>query len=256
MDRNNGHTRLVAALLFITVCAYLGAALWKHSGGDVSIVTAQESTVTDTAELFGIAVRTEIPFAGGGTSGKRIPASDENPSGVYFEACDGYEYLSPAKLTDIPALFEAQPREAGSGRLVTENVWYFAAPCDTKLEPGREYEVLFDGAPYPVRARAEACDGEYAVLRLSVGGAFFLSLRECRAVLTTGRYTGVRLPVSAVHTGDPGENFVYTCADRVVGCAKVDIIYTDGKFCLVTGINPGTQIVTAGRELSEGMVIG
>ena len=256
MDRNNGYTRLVAALLFITVCAYLGAALWRHSGGDVSIVTAHEMTVTDTVVISGIAVRTETPFSCGGVSGKRIPASDNNPAGVYFDACDGFEYLSPETVRDVAALITAEPQKTDSGRLVTDGAWYFAAECDTKLEPGRGYEIQFDGAPYPVSARVCSSDGTYAVFRLNEGGDYFLSLRKCDAELVISRHTGVELPVSAVHTGERAEKFVYTCSSCVVGCAKVDIIYTNGKYCLVTGIDAGEQVVAAGREIYEGMVIG
>ena len=256
MDRNNGYTRLVAALLFITVCAYLGAALWRHSGGDVSIVTARKTTVTDTVRISGIAVRTETPFVCDGISGKRIPASEDEPSGVYFADCDGFEYLSPHSINDIPALISAQPRETDSGRLVTESVWYFAAVCDAKLEPGHRYEVQFDGAPYPVSAKLCSSDGEYAVFRLNEGGDYFLSLRKCEAELVTSRHAGVQLPVSAVHTGEDGEKYVYICSSCVVGCAKVDIIYTDGRYCLVAGIDAGEQVVAAGRDIKEGMVIG
>lgn len=255
MEKNNGHIRLVAALLFLALCAYIGAAMWEHTGGDVSVVTARASVVTESVPLRGIAVRTEQSIELDAENGERLPADGRHPAGVWFAESDGYEHLSPAMLSEPRSVLEAGAGEHTGGRLVTENVWYFVAECKTELVCGEKYAILFTGAPYPVTATLCRSDGEYAVFRLSDGGDFFLSLRRCEAELETRRLSGTELPAEAIRTDGDGGSFVYIVSSLVVKRAEVDILYTDGTIALVSGIHAGETVAVSGRELREGMVI-
>ena len=123
-----------AALLFLAACAWLGAFLFTALRGLAEArlpVSAQGE-----APLSGVAVRRErvITPIPGAPDGRRI-RTPEGP-GVYFEACDGYESLTPEMLEELDAaglsaLREAPPGKPGQARLVEDAVWYCFAIVTT-----------------------------------------------------------------------------------------------------------------------------
>ncbi len=169
--------------MFLAVCAYIGAALFAPVGFDVP--RAESASVGSGTEIKGIAVRTEqLVCSVSGISGCRISAGDGHSAGVWFDSCDGYEFLSPDMLfpftENTPERLMAFERaETESGRIVTEHIWYFAAYAEQELEKGA-CRVFFDGLDGAVEAEITETDGAAVLLRLRCGGEA-LSLRVCSA---------------------------------------------------------------------------
>lgn len=169
-----------AALLFLAACAWLGAFLFTALRG----LSEARLPVSAQAEapLSGVAVRRErvITPIPGAPDGRRI-RTPEGP-GVYFEACDGYESLTPEMLEELDAaglsaLREAPPGKPGQARLVEDAVWYFlaeAAPGECP-EPG-PCRLRFAGFARAVPARLlevrESGTGRLLLFRLNEGGDY------------------------------------------------------------------------------------
>ena len=237
----------------------------------------RRSTVADSLELTGIAVRREqLVCPSGGAAlvgdGRRVPSGmpvaesrEETvlaPSSAMFCAdFDGLEGLSPDALKDLTvpalkALMETEPvKPAGAaGRLVMGYDWYFAAlaPAGGELN-GEEYSLRFEGMDRRVSARlltqSEEAEGQVALLfRLTQGGRECLSLRKTRAALVLSEITGLEVPEEAVIPGEDGREFVYTLTAGELRETAVEILYTVG----------GRSIAAVSREaggLREGMTV-
>lgn len=118
---------LPAALLFLGLCAYLGAFLLDTAQA-LQTQAVPAAAETQTA-LWGAAIRRERATAPlpGAEDGKRLTGQ-----GVYFAACDGYESLSPEDLESLsPAvlrrLLDEPPEEPGAARIVEDAAWYYIA---------------------------------------------------------------------------------------------------------------------------------
>lgn len=294
MESGQRLIKAVAVILFLTVCAYAGSALRHLLGGDmVSSFQVQQDTVCEALELDGIAVRDErlLRSSGGRPAvrdGKRLPAGAvilrENGadiscpcSAVFFEAFDGFEYLTPDKLKNLTVsslndILVRTPENTGGvcGRLVCSGSWYFAALCpDTdRLSADMSCSVIFDGQERSVPGRIAGIsapqDGKRAVLlRLTDGDSELLSLRRCKAQIIFSRYTGLRLPEAAVKQDEEGNYFVYTVTASVVEQKTVDIIYRepDGEWCLAASeasadaLREGNTVITSGKDIYEGKVL-
>lgn len=185
-------------MLFLTVCAYIGAGLFLRE--DIPLTEeAVETAPPCFAFLRGIAVRSEtlLPAVSGlccVKDGERVPCgavlyadTAAESSGVFFENADGYEYLCPAMLEDIDtkglrALLSAQPQETDAARLVTGYAWYVAAFSDRILPESGRYYFYPDGMEKAIPAEiVSVCteNGKTAVvLRLTDGTAEALSVRK------------------------------------------------------------------------------
>lgn len=209
----------LSSLLFLAVCAYAGAAL-RGSADGVELMTVSAVTVTESAELDGIVLRRERVLPRGAElvpaaeNGLRLPAGTAIalPDGtreltghscVFFSQTDGFEALAPEapEETDAAALdrlLAASPAESGKsgGRLVSGFDWYYAAYADTageSIQPG-ECRVRFDGFEETVSARAVSVSDEsgrrFILLRLTEGGADYLSLRKTKAEIVFSEHRG------------------------------------------------------------------
>lgn len=208
----NPYLRLVAAVLFAALCAYVGAALYPRLAS-AGAVPAMAENKPPAVLLKGIALRREtvlsIPegsplFA---RDGDRLSADSalaamagdsrgENPgSCVFLACCDGLEYLSveaarPLTVDCVRALLEARPEDSeGDGRLVAGFDWYYAALTDYKgALPKGKYSLRFEGFGESVKGRLVEVSrfesGERALLfRLTAGDAEYLRLRHTAAEL-------------------------------------------------------------------------
>lgn len=178
----------VAAVLFLTACAYLGAALFAPAAPETPAETAVPAAAVRPFSLRGIAVREEAVTDKVFESGKRVPAADTGGfSAVYFDSCDGYEYLSADMLGEftpgrLGEILSATPKTPGKGRLVTGRDWYIAAFTDGTLPSDRRVRLVIDGMEgYLAADIAEVAEekGRVAVLlRLTDGSPEALSLRK------------------------------------------------------------------------------
>ena len=172
-------------------------------------------------------------------------------------------------LRDILA---AEPEKSLSGgRAVYGFAWYFAALADdgAPLREGGSCEILFDGFEKSTAAEiisvSAAENGQCALLlRLTASSPEYLSLRRSGAEIIFSRYSGLELPLEAVHTDGERNNFVYISTAGIVRSLDVDIIYTDkaGGFCLAAqdasfdALREGNTVIVSGKDIYEGKVLG
>ena len=275
MERPSRFFSLLAGVLFLAVCAWLGAFFYSRAETPKTAVI-QYADATDSAKLRGIAVRSEqqlcfdrgmSPTAEDGlrvAAGEVLAASADgsrlccDSSSVFFSQSDGYEFLSPDMLSDLTVsslskLLASRPQtKRDSATLVADYVWYYAAlTADSDALPREgDCRVLFEGFDQPVSARilllSAPENGQRALLlRLTVGGDY-LRLRKCGAQLIFSEYLGLKVPLEALHSADDGGKFVYTLTAGQTESQAVDIIYQGTDFALVSaqsGLQEGSRVL-------------
>ena len=271
--------RLIAAVLFLAVCAYGGAKLWRGLEPAPETQTVYAVTFTDSAELEGIVIRREQSFRPAGEAlfadGERIPAGTVptvSGSALYYSSCDTLEDLGPELLDtlDVAGLRSLLSRKSSpqeSGRLVLDHAWYYTAlvSAEEPVPDSGRCRVLFEGFEVPAEASilwlSPPEDGQRVlVLRLTLGGDSYMSLRKCSARLIFSEYSGLYLPEEAVHQDEDGNQFVYTITAGVVERRTVDILYSEGDVCIAAfsagaeGLQEGNLVIVSGQENYEGKV--
>ena len=273
--------RFAAVAVFLAVCTYAAAWLVNGLGGGVRMAAVHSCELTESAAIEGVAVRTEepLPVPAGSADGTRLPAGTDGlvRPAVCFSQTDGYEYLAPDMLDGLTVeslrdILSAEPEKTSTGgRAVYGFAWYFAAFADDSvpLHEGGSCEILFDGFEKSTAAEiisvSAAENGQRALLlRLTAGSLEYLSLRRSGAEIIFSRYSGLELPLEAVHTDGEGNNFVYISTAGIVRSLDVDIIYTDkaGGFCLAAqdasfdALREGNMVIVSGKDIYEGKVLG
>lgn len=277
--------RALGAVFFLSVCAYVAAALFVGLDSSETSFTAELVTVRESSLLQGIAIRREQPVCSPGEAeliaedGKRVPAGslvavsgDENffspGSALFFSDTDGFEQLSPDNISALSAdglqsLLDMRPgvQKGICGRLVFDNVWYYAAFAEDGRLPaqGEECRILFEGFQQSVSARVISSDSDkkLIVLRLNQGGHDFLRLRKCSAELIFSEYKGLRLDKEAVQLDSEGNYFVYTLTAGLRESCAVDIIYTGDDFYLAAlspgadSLRPGSTVIVSQEEIHQ-----
>lgn len=271
---------LVAGALFLAVCAYGGAALYRQVE-QPEIVTVQRRHLRESAELEGIVLREEqsLCFARGTRplvpEGQRLAAGQalaldasgqellSRNAGIYFSQTDGFEGLDAGRIdagdvSALEALLAEKPEKGGEGRLVTGSAWYYWALCSDKqaLPDSGACRIEFAGMGESVPARIISLsppeNGRQAVLlRLNQGGSAYLTLRKTGAKLLFSEHSGLVLPEEAIQQAADGSKFVYTLSAGTVEARAVEIIYTGEGFSLAAfGTGPealreGDRVVIA-----------
>ena len=271
--------RLIAAVLFLAVSAYAGAKLWSGLEPVPGTQTVYAVTLTDSAELEGIVIRREQSFRPAGEAlfadGERIPAGTVptvSGSALYYSSCDTLEDLGPELLDTLDvaglrSLLSRKPSPREGGRLVLDHAWYYAAlvSAEEPVPDSGRCRVLFEGFEGPAEASILSLsppeDGQRVlVLRLTLGGDSYMSLRKCSARLIFSEYSGLYLPEEAVHQDQDGNQFVYTITAGVVERRTVDILYSEGDVCIAAfsagaeGLREGNLVIVSGQENYEGKV--
>jgi len=279
--------KVLATVLFLALCAWLGARLWTSVGEGLETVAARYETVTDSVHLRGIVVRREqLVCAAFGDSltaenGQRLPGGSavllhwdgsafKSPcSAVFYADFDGFEALSPDMLENLSVsgldeLLATVPEDTKAhGRLVCDFAWYFAAfvPEEIELAEGERCRLRFENTQEKLEAvpisLSESERGERAaVFRLTEGDGQYLSLRGCDAELFFDEYSGLSVPTAAI-IRENDSHYVYTLSAGVVEQCKVDIIYTAEDFCLVSpeSLHRGSTLILPTEDIYTGKVI-
>lgn len=255
--------KALAAVLFLAVCAYCGAALSRLLGNGSQTAEVCAVWVSNSIRAEGLAVRREQPVCSdtdtiNAEDGSRLSAGTvlsqnadftlcTDTSALYFEDCDGYEYLNPEMLQGLTVSSfcgilscKSQLPEDAAGRLVTDHAWYFAALCPAvPLSPGDSCQILFDGIERAAPATlvylspAEA-DRQVLVFRLIQSTGQLMKLRFTGADIILPPICGLKIPSAALRCGPDGNMFADILLGGVLEPRRVDIIYTDpgGQWCL------------------------
>ena len=271
---------LVAGTLFLAVCAYGGAALYRQVE-QPEIVTVQRTHLRESAELEGIVLREEqsLCFDRGTRplvpEGQRLAAGQalaldasgqellSRQAGIYFSQTDGFEGLDAGIIDtgDVPALealLAERPEKGGEGRLVTGCAWYYWARCSDKQalpDSGAcriEFAGMGESVPAQIISLSPPENGRQAVLlRLNQGGSAYLTLRKTGAKLLFSEHSGLVLPEEAIQQAADGSKFVYTLSAGTMEARAVEITYTGDGFSLAAfGTGPealreGDRVVIA-----------
>lgn len=246
-----------------SICTNLGSMLF--SGG---------ATVTQS-DLDALQAELRQLRASTGNSGSITAQA----AGVFTTVVDGYESLSFADLDDLTpdgvAALSGQKAAVGEdviGKLVTSKKWYFAAVMQQadadRLSPGGDATLDF-GRHYSSNINAtvlrisEPVDGQVAVVfACNTALADTLAMREATAEVVYTEYTGIRVPLKAVHIDEDGSTYVYTITAGQLEEKPVEIIYQTGDYCLVArgaesnSLRAGNEIVVSGKNLTDGKVVG
>lgn len=185
MIKQGAFQKLISGLMFLAVCAYIGASAFSALPGEKP---ETDKKTADSTRLDGIAVRTEqlVCSVSGFKDGERVPAGTEyytedgnhrilSESAVYVEKSESYglfpEDLNPFMSKTVEKLLHDTTHAGESSVLVTDHIWYFAALSDRLLEPGR-CSLLFDGFDAPVEGIITETDGRAVLIKLRAGGDY------------------------------------------------------------------------------------
>ena len=224
---------------------------------------------------------------------KSIAAADTIPitasvSGIFSSILDGFEHLAIKNLAELsPTAVHnlTQDRrdvdDAAIGKLIKSSTWYFVAVADSSdiwtsdgssrleegtgalLEFGRYYNTDISANVVSV---GEDADGECVVVfSCSEALAEILAVRQTSAEVIYAEYTGVRVPIKAIHS-EPDEdgntvNYVYVMTGLLAERKNVEIIYTADDFVLVrqTGesgsLRSGNEIIVSAKDLKHGKLM-
>lgn len=284
-----GYLKAVAVVLFLAVCAYLGAGIYSGLDRELKTIQVSRVTVTDSLELTGLVIRREQLICSPGKAqlcpadGERLPADSliavfhdgselrSQASALFFSDYDGFEYLSPDSLSslsrrDLEALLQqgAEPDKGAIGRLVSGWDWYFAAlpESDAALpSPGR-CTLLFEGMEQGVAAELISAGEDLPfILRLTCGGEEYLHLRKTKAQLIFSEHTGLELPEEAVRQDADGNEYVYTITAGLVERRPVEILYRAEGRCIAAvstradALREGNTLIVSGDNIYEGRVM-
>ena len=274
---------LVAAVLFLALCAYAGAALYGRLWPGERTASVRPVRLCRTLALEGLALRREqiavSPEAPAllAAAGCRLPAGGcygVRPDGsllrtrrpaFFFSETDGYEDLGPDALTDLTAeglraLLDRPPRPAAQacGRLVAGEDWYFAALAETDAPPeaGQRCTLRFSdcGGDVParlLRVRVSPSGGALLVFRLTVSDPALLSLRRCRAELALDPLEGLALPAAALWE-EADRSYVTLLADSGPCPCPVRLLYRDETLAIAApsreepALGPGSRVLLPG----------
>ena len=279
--RSSPLLKVLPIAVLAAVLVYFAAQVYNYFADPMTITLVYEAQAEDVISMEGWLVRTEEPLTvpAGIADGARVPAGADGFArpAVCFLQADGYEYLTPDMLDGLTVeslrdILAAEPEKSLSGgRAVYGFAWYFAALADdgAPLREGGSCEILFDGFEKSTAAEiisvSAAENGQRALLlRLTASSPEYLSLRRSGAEIIFSRYSGLELPLEAVHTDGERNNFVYISTAGIVRSLDVDIIYTDkaGGFCLAAqdasfdALREGNTVIVSGKDIYEGKVLG
>lgn len=200
-------------------------------------------------------------------------------SGVFSQAVDGYEHISPDMLDELrPSGLEelfAAPKSisAASAKIITGFKWYYAAIVDAaealRLTPGKSITLQFSGSYHAQtemkiesisRREQNAC----VVLFSSERGIHEVTrLRELNAEIVIRNVTGIRIPKEAMRLDDDGATYIYLQTGARAEKIIVEILseFADGYLVRDgadngTPLRPGATIIVKANNLFDGKVVG
>ena len=276
-ETSSAFTALVAALLFLAVCAYIGAGLFQRLSPETLTVRAELFSIAESAEISGIAIRSEQtllaekPLKSLPENGRKYSAGeslavfkDGNPlfssdSAVFCSFTDGYEHLSPQMLfpfgkdnfSNILSLEKTESKDC-FGKLISDDSWYFAARLTSGEIPDNALScrLIFDGIGEAVPAVLWAVEDDCLLLRISSFSQELMGLRHSEAKLIFKEYLGFKIPQNALHRDENGKFYVSVLSAGLVEKRSVDIIYTGNDFFLVSSaeLRQGDEIIERSSE--------
>lgn len=214
------------------------------------------------------------------SSAKEIITADE--AGYFVSRPDGFEDV--LKVEDIQDLtkekleeaFKSEKKEIPDGtigKMINGCNWYAATVVKssevTGLEVGKSVKlVLGDNDNATVSSKVyskKILDDNYIlyVFRCSFVNEELATLRKVTGKIVLGSHKGLKIPKDAVRFNDEGDEGVYILEGNVAKFNKIEEIYSSDNFVIAENKanSPGwlaqyDEIITSGKELSHGKIIG
>lgn len=227
-----------------------------------AMITDLESEIsTLKAQLTGDVQKVETPLAGYFVSS--VDGLEDSCSVDKMKSYSAQELLS---------LAEKQTEDSSSiGKIITSYEWYYAAVVNSdkakNLTVGDSVKISFSftevtDIPAVVTGIKEDKDGQSIVYIKSTNmSAPISNIRAQDIKIETNTYTGIRVPIKAVHVVD-GVKGVYTILNNVVQFKELDILYENESYIISAPGASGTpylrvydEIIVEGRDLYDGKII-
>jgi len=200
-------------------------------------------------------------------------------SGTFSHVVDGFEHISPdmiysASPAELSALFRTPYGSSGTGKLITEFKWYYAAIMSQEdaslLSSGQTKTVQFYGAynaeiEMLVESVGRREDGLCVVLFSSDRGLQDIApLRSLRADIVFGEVSGIRVPKEAIHLDDDNNTFIFLQTSGYAERVDVEILRITGDSYLVrdgaettppTPLRVDSTIIVRANNLYHGKVV-
>jgi len=198
-------------------------------------------------------------------------------SGTFSHVIDGFEHINPDMLfgisaSDLNDLFTSSADVYGTGKIITEFKWYFAAVMDyddaSQLSTGQRKNVQFYGTynaeeQMLVESIGRREDGLCVVIFSSDRGIHNTApLRELRADIVFDTITGIRVPKEAIRLDDDNNTFIFLQTSGFAERIRVEILKESGDSYLVRdGAESGTPlrvdsiIIVKANNLYHGKVV-
>lgn len=203
-------------------------------------------------------------------------------SGVFSTYADGYEsILDYDNIEDVTAkqvnsaIKKIDKKSAKStkhlGKLVTAYNWYMVTVVDSEcvksLADGDKIEIALKDSDTTIKMTivkgAEPDMGvekTVLVLKSNDMNAQYAMLRKVDVSIRYRSYTGIKVPVEALHVKD-NKKGVYALVSSQVRFREADVLYSDKDYVLLSfdpdnsdGIRLYDKIIVQGKELEDGKV--
>jgi len=198
-------------------------------------------------------------------------------SGTFSHVVDGFEHIFPDMLyemspDELTAAFISPFGTSGTGKLITEFNWYYAALMNyddaSQLSAGQRKNVQFFGAynaefEMLVEQISKREDDMCVVLFSSDRGIHEVApQRALRADIVSNVVTGIRVPKRAIHLDENNKTFVFLQTSGFAEAVEVEILRETGDSYLVRdGAETGSPlrvdsiIIVKANNLYHGKVI-
>jgi len=198
-------------------------------------------------------------------------------SGTFSHVVDGFEHTRPEMLftmspEDFTDHFNTSSGIYGTGKLITEFKWYFAAVMyheDAAQLSEREIKkVQFFGSYYAElemqieRISRREGDSCLVIFSSDRGIHEIAPLRSVRADVVSGVISGIRVPKQAIHLDDDNNTFIYLQTSGFAEKVDVEILTEIGDSYLVRdGAETGSPlrvdsiIIVKANNLYHGKVV-
>jgi len=198
-------------------------------------------------------------------------------SGTFSHVVDGFEHTTPAMLftmspEDFTSHFITSSGIYGTGKLITEFKWYYAAIMNhedaARLSEREIKKVQFFGSYNAefemVIERISRRDGESCLVLFSSDRGIHevAPLRALRADVVSGVVSGIRIPKQAIHLDDENNTFIYLQTSGFAEKVDVEILTELGDSYLVRdGAETGSPlrvdsiIIVKANNLYHGKVV-
>ena len=198
-------------------------------------------------------------------------------TGLFSTTADGYEALTPDKLTNLDPeglkKLESTPAAVSSnvrGKLCDPYEWYFAAVLSQKdaarLKAGGTAKLSFSrysSTLFQMRVVSigKAANGQCVVVfRCTKDPKDMLAVRRTTAELQFDTHEGIRVPKEAVGKDDKG-SYVYTVTGLQAEKKYIEISYETDSYYLVKvtedakGLRVGNEIILSTKGITDGKVL-